>query len=179
VGLIPPPVGEKQYAWIVTASGQPARRLTHALGVVGLTSDKTQALILQYPQASILQSPDNNGICVADPPYALVSLADGSVTAPFPGRSDVFGMAIGGQLVAGLSTPVTADKKGCQRSPQLLVRNLLTSHRRHLRPSEDRRPRSGRFGRQSRRTLDRCWTTSIIPITKSSTSRTSTPAPCV
>jgi hypothetical protein len=35
-------------------------------------------------------------------------------------------MAIGGQLVAGLSTPVTADKKGCQRPPQLLVRNLLT-----------------------------------------------------
>ena len=126
VGLIPPPVGGEQYAWIVTASGQPVRRLTHALGVVGLTSDKTQALILQYPQAPILQSPDNNGICVADPPYALVSLADGSVTAPFPGRSDVFGMAIGGHMVAGLSTPATANKRGCQPPPQLLMRNLLT-----------------------------------------------------
>jgi hypothetical protein len=126
VGLIPPPIGEKQYAWILTANGQPVRRLTHALSVVGLTGDMMQVLILQYPQALNLQSPDRDGRCVADPPYALVSLADGSVTAPFPGRSDVSGMAIGGQLVAGLSTPVTADKKGCQRPPQLLVRNLLT-----------------------------------------------------
>jgi len=126
VGLIPPPIEEKQYAWILTANGQPVRRLTHALSVVGLTGDMMQVLILQYPQALNLQSPDRDGRCVADPPYALVSLADGSVTAPFPGRSDVSGMAIGGQLVAGLSTPVTADKKGCQRPPQLLVRNLVT-----------------------------------------------------
>src|SRR6478672_10218434 len=42
VGLIPPPVGEKQYAWVLTANGQPVRRLTHALSVVGLTGDMMQ-----------------------------------------------------------------------------------------------------------------------------------------
>jgi hypothetical protein len=68
VGLIPPPIGEKQYAWILTANGQPVRRLTHALSVVGLTGDMMQVLILQYPQALNLQSPDRDGRCVADPP---------------------------------------------------------------------------------------------------------------
>jgi len=122
VGLIPPPRGEKQYAWILTARGQPARRLTPALGVVALTGDKTQALIQQY----------GIGSCVAER-YALVSLADGSLTAPFPGRSGISGVAIGGHMVAGISIPIvaskpTADGYWCEQrqQPQLVLQNLRT-----------------------------------------------------
>jgi hypothetical protein len=122
VGVIPPSRGEKQYAWVMSADGQPVRRLTQALGPVGLTGDKTQALIQQYGISGC------SGL-----PYALVSLADGSLTAPFPGRSDISGMAIGGHMVAGISIPVAASKPiadgyWCEgrQPPQLVLRNLRT-----------------------------------------------------
>ena len=122
VGVIFPPHGEKQYAWIMSADGRPVRRLAQALGPVGLTGDKTQVLIQQYGISGC-----------AGQSYALVSLADGSLTAAFPGRSDVSGLAIGGQMVAGISIPVvaskpTADGYWCEglQPPQLLLRNLRT-----------------------------------------------------
>jgi hypothetical protein len=122
VGVIFPPRGEKQYAWIMSADGRPVRRLAQALRPVGLTGDKTQVMIQQY----------GIGRCVGEL-YALVSLADGSLTAPFPGRSDISGMAIGGQMVAGISIPIAAGKpiaagNGCvlQPPPQLVLRDLRT-----------------------------------------------------
>ena len=149
VGVIPPSRGEKQYAWVMSADGQPVRRLTQALGPVGLTGDKTQALIQQYGISGC------SGL-----PYALVSLADGSLTAPFPGRSDISGMAIGGHMVAGISIPVAASKPiadgyWCEgwQPPRLVLRNLRTRHRRHLPPSPGPRQKAGRDGRQPRRTL--------------------------
>ena len=122
VGVIFPPRGEKQYAWIMSADGRPVRRLAQALRPVGLTGDKTQVMIQQY----------GIGRCVGEL-YALVSLADGSLTAAFPGRSDISGMAIGGQMVAGISIPIAAGKpiaagNGCvlQPPPQLVLRDLRT-----------------------------------------------------
>src|SRR6266516_4404366 len=40
----------EQYAWILGSDGQPIKRLTRAVAVLGVTSDRRQALIQQYSQ---------------------------------------------------------------------------------------------------------------------------------
>lgn len=128
VGLIDP--GDKnrgqQYAWIFDADGHPSKRLARALGVLGVTWDRRQALIEQYPKSA---GNSHIGGCfphgVEGLPTAVLSLADGSLARPFPSQPGVEADVIGGHLVAGIVVREPSPAQGCA-PPRLLVGDLAT-----------------------------------------------------
>jgi len=115
----------EQYVWVLGADGRPIKRLTRAIGVLGVTSDRRQALIEPSLSGTGGVSTLTCDRSIADPATAVLSLADGSLTSPFPDRPGVKATALGGQLVAGLGYPQPSDRQGCT-PPSLLVRDLVT-----------------------------------------------------
>jgi hypothetical protein len=129
LGLIDPGDNKRteQYAWIFGADGQPIKRLTRAVGVLGVTSDRRQALIQQYaePRAGQTSGPQCGIPGQIGSPTALLSLADGSLASPFPGQPDVNADTLGGHLVAGIVIHKPSPTRHCQ-PPSLLVGDLAT-----------------------------------------------------